>query len=67
MQEEIRKKLQMFKPLPDVNIVLKDNQNFVFQVNGKLFSDKVYIYLSNLNGEVFKILKWYNAVGLAVI
>lgn len=40
----------MFKSLSDVNIMFKDNQDFVSQVKEELFSDKVYIYLPSLNG-----------------
>ena len=65
MQEELRKKSQMFKSLSDVNIMFKDNQDFVSQVKGELFSDKVYVYLPNLNGEVMEIPKGANIIDLA--
>ena len=65
MQEELRKKSQMFKSLSDVNIMFRDNQDFVSQVKGELFSDKIYVYLSNLNGEVLEIPKGSNIVDLA--
>lgn len=65
MQEELRKKSQMFKSLSDVNIMFKDNQDFVFQIKGELFSDKIYVYLPNLNGEVLEIPKGANVVDLA--
>ena len=65
MQEELRKKSQMFKSLADVNIMFKDNQDFVSQVKGELFSDKIYIYLPNLNGKVLELPKGSNIVDLA--
>lgn len=65
MQEELRKKSQMFKSLSDVNIMFKNNQDFVSQVKGELFSDKIYVYLPNLNGEVIEIPKGANIVDLA--
>lgn len=65
MQEELRKKSQVFKSLSDVNIMFKDNQDFVSQVKGELFSDKVYVYLPNLNGEVIEVPKGANIVDLA--
>ena len=65
MQEELGKKSQMFKSLSDVNIMFKDNQDFVSQVKGELFSDKIYVYLPNLNGEVLEIPKGSNIVDLA--
>ena len=65
MQEELRKKSQVFKSLSDINIMFKDNQDFVSQVKGELFSDKIYVYLPNLNGEVMEIPKGANIVDLA--
>ena len=65
MQEELRKKSQVFKSLSDVNIMFKDNQDFVSQVKGELFSDKIYVYLPNLNGEVFELPKESNIIDLA--
>ena len=65
MQEELRKKSQVFKILSDVNIMFKDNQDFVSQVKGELFSDKIYVYLPNLNGQVLEIPKGANIVDLA--
>ena len=65
MQEELRKKSQMFKSLSDVNVMFKDNQDFVSQVKGELFSYKIYVYLPNLNGEVFEVPKGANIIDLA--
>ena len=65
MQEELRRKSQVFKSLTDINKMFKDNQDFVSQVKGELFSDKVYVYLANLNGEVMELPKGANVVDLA--
>ena len=65
MQEELRKKSQMFRSLTDINIMFQDNQAFVTQVKGELFSDKVYVYLSNLNGQIRELPKGANIVDLA--
>jgi len=65
MQEELRKKSQVFRSLTDINIMFQDNQAFVTQVKGELFSDKVYVYLSNQNGEIRELPKGANIVDLA--
>lgn len=63
MQETLKKKSQLFKSLSDVNIMFKDNQDFVTQVKSELFSDKIYIYTSN--GEIKELPKGSNIIDLA--
>ena len=63
MQEELRKKSQVFKSLSDVNIMFKDNQDFVSQVKSELFSDKIYVYITG--GEIKELPKGANIVDLA--
>ena len=45
MQEDLKNKFQFFKSLTDINIMFKDNQDFVTQIKGELFADKIYIYI----------------------
>jgi len=63
MQEELKKKSQVFKSLTDINIMFKDNQTFVSQVKGELFADKIYVYIKN--GEIIELPKGSNIIDLA--
>jgi len=63
MQEDLKNKFQFFKSLTDINIMFKDNQDFVTQVKGELFADKIYIYTSN--GNVIELPKGANIIDLA--
>ena len=45
--------------------MFKNNQDFVSQVKSELFSDKIYIYLPNLNGQVIELPKGANIIDLA--
>ena len=63
MQEDLKNKFQFFKSLTDINIMFKDNQDFVTQVKGELFADKVYVYTSN--GSIIELPKGANIIDLA--
>ena len=63
MQEDLKNKFQFFKSLTDINIMFKDNQDFVTQVKGELFADKIYVYTSN--GNVIELPKGANIIDLA--
>lgn len=63
MQEELKAKSPFFKSLSDVNILFKDNQDFVEQVKSELFANKIYVYKTN--GERIEIPKCSNIVDLA--
>ena len=63
MQDELRKKSQVFKSLTDINIMFKDNQDFVSQIKSELFADKIYVYTTN--GEIIELPKGSNVVDLA--
>ena len=63
MQADLKEKSQMFKSLADINIMFKDNQEFVSQIKRELFADKIYIYLSN--GEIVELPKGSNIIDLA--
>jgi GTP pyrophosphokinase len=63
MQEDLRTKSQLFKSLTDINLMFKDNQDFVTQIKGELFADKIYIYTSN--GRVIELPKGSNIIDFA--
>lgn len=63
MQEDLRTKSQLFKSLTDINMMFQDNQDFVTQVKGELFSDKIYVYTSS--GKVIELPKGSNIIDLA--
>lgn len=63
MQEDLRTKSQLFKSLTDINLMFKDNQDFVTQIKSELFADKIYIYTSN--GRVIELPKGSNIIDLA--
>ena len=45
--------------------IYDEQGNVKYFVKGELFSDKIYVYLPNLNGEVIEIPKGANIVDLA--
>lgn len=63
MQEDLKTKSQLFKSLTDINLMFKDNQDFVTQIKSELFADKIYIYTSN--GRVIELPKGSNIIDLA--
>ena len=63
MQEELRQKSQLFKSLTDINMMFKDNQEFVSQVKSELFADKIYIYTSS--GKIMELPKGSNIIDFA--
>ena len=63
MQEDLRNKYQFFKSLIQINSMFADNQDFVTQVKGELFADKVYIYTTK--GEVIELPKGSTVIDLA--
>ena len=63
MQEDLKNKFQFFKSLTDINIMFKDNQDFVTQIKGELFADKIYIYSSK--GNIIELPKGANIIDLA--
>ena len=63
MQEELKNKSQFFKSLTDINVMFKDNQEFVSQIKSELFADKIYVYTSN--GKIIELPKGANIIDLA--
>ena len=63
MQEQLNNKYQFFKSLTEINRVFGDNQDFVRQIKDELFSDNVYVYISN--GEVIELPKGSTIIDLA--
>ncbi len=63
MQEDLKNKFQFFKSLTDINVMFKDNQDFVTQIKGELFADKVYVYTTN--GNIIELPKGANIIDLA--
>jgi len=63
MQENLKTKSQFFKSLTDINLMFKDNQDFVTQIKSELFADKIYIYTSN--GRVIELPKGANIIDFA--
>ncbi len=63
MQNELKDKYQFFKSLSELNIMFKDNQEFVEQVKSEIFSDRVYVY--TLNGDVYELPKGATPIDLA--
>ena len=63
MQEDLKNKFQFFKSLSDINIMFKDNQEFVSQVKSELFKDKIYVYITG--GKIVELPKGSNIIDLA--
>jgi len=63
MQLTLKTKSQLFKSLTDINIMFKDNQDFVTQIKSELFADKIYVYTST--GKVIELPKGSNIIDLA--
>jgi len=63
MQEQLKNKYQFFKSLTDINIMFKDNQEFVTQIKNELFSNKIYVYTTN--GKIIEIPKGSNIIDFA--
>ena len=63
MQKDLKDKYQFFKSLSELNIMFKDNQEFVEQVKNEIFSDKVYVY--TINGDVYELPKGSTPIDLA--
>jgi len=63
MQKDLKDNSEFFKSLTDINIMFKDNQDFVYQVKNELFTDQIYVYISN--GEIKQIPKGSNIIDLA--
>ncbi|MBQ9854492.1 MAG: bifunctional (p)ppGpp synthetase/guanosine-3',5'-bis(diphosphate) 3'-pyrophosphohydrolase [Bacilli bacterium] len=55
MQQDLKEKFQFFRSLLEISAMFSDNGEFINQVKKELFSDKVYIYLTN--GEIIELPK----------
>ncbi len=64
MQEDLKNKFQFFKSLSEINIMFKDNEEFVNQVKNELFKDIIYVYMSS-DGNKKGIPKGSNIIDLA--
>ncbi len=64
MQEDLKSKFQFFKSLSEINIMFKDNEEFVNQVKNELFKDIIYVYMSS-DGNKKGIPKGSNIIDLA--
>lgn len=62
MQEKIKNEFQVFKSLDSVNMLFKNNKDFVAQIKSELFKDKIYIYDSI--GKRIEIPKNSNVIDL---
>ena len=62
MQEDLKNKFQFFKSLSEINIMFKDNAEFVTQVKNELFKDNIYVYIK---GGKMGIPKGSNIIDLA--
>lgn len=62
MQEKIKNEFQVFKSLDSVNMLFKNNKDFVSQVKSELFKEKIYIYDSI--GKRIEIPKNSNIIDL---
>ena len=63
MQEDLHKKYQFFDSLIKMNSMFSDNELFVSQVKNEIFTDKVYVYISN--GERIELPKGSTIMDLA--
>jgi len=63
MQQDLRDKSQFFKSLSDINVMFKDNQDFVTQIKNELFANKIYVYTTN--GKIIELPKGSNIIDLA--
>ena len=62
MQEKIKNEFQVFKSLDSVNMLFKNNKDFVAQIKSELFKEKIYIYDSI--GKRIEIPKNSNVIDL---
>ena len=53
MQNDLKTKFQFYKSLTDIDILFKDNMEFIDQVKEELFSKKIYVYTSK--GDIIEL------------
>lgn len=63
MQQEFRKKFQVYQSLVEIDKAFSDNQEFVDKAKKELFSDKIYAYTTK--GEPIELPKGATAVDFA--
>ena len=63
MQEDLKHKFQFFESLNEINIMFKDNEQFVSQVKSELFADKVYVYTPK--GDIIELPKGSTPIDFA--
>ena len=63
MQEEFRKKFQVYQSLVGINKAFSNNQEFVEKAKLELFSDKIYVYTTK--GEPIELPKGATTVDFA--
>lgn len=63
MQEDLKNKYQFYNSLLEINQAFGDNLEFVNQVKGELFSEKVYVYTTK--GETIELPKGSTPIDFA--
>lgn len=63
MQQDLKEKFQFFKSLTEINSMFSDNIDFINQIKGELFSDKVYVYTTK--GEIVELPKGSTVIDFA--
>lgn len=63
MQEEFRKKFQVYQSLVEIDRAFSDNKEFVERAKKELFSDKIYVYTTK--GEPIELPKGATTVDFA--
>ena len=55
MQKDLKEKLPFFMSLTEINMMFRNNKDFVEQVKKELFSDLIYVYTTN--GKIIELPK----------
>ena len=63
MQKDLRDKFQFFNSLTEIDKSFGDNQQFIEQVKGELFAEKIYVYTTK--GDVIELPKGATVIDFA--
>lgn len=63
MQRALKEKYQFYKSLEEINLIFKDNNEFVKNVKSELLADKVYVYTGK--GDIIELPKGSTIVDFA--